>query len=103
MLSVLALDTGMLKQVGYHPGAVAYYDNPYFANALYHGTAWLTYTTDFGTEVDTTGDQFNADGYPRFLKPGEKLRGLIYGCTRITKGARPAGRSNICRPKARSC
>lgn len=73
------IDTAILKPAGYHPGPVAYYNAPYFANALYEGGEWYAFTgTEFGTPVDFNTAQFE-NGYPKFLQPGQKLRAAIFG------------------------
>jgi hypothetical protein len=77
---VSGLTLSDLGPVGYHPGAVAYYTVPYFANALHQGEEWLSYRgSEFGTPADLTTAQFDADGYPQFLKADEKLRAIVYG------------------------
>jgi hypothetical protein len=86
------IDTSTLRPVGYHPNAIAYYNAPYFSNALFEGGEWYSFTNnEFGTSVD-----FNAlpsqfiNGYPQFLNPGQKLRALIFGLN-IQDPFRPAG------------
>lgn len=73
------IDPGILKPVGYHPGPVAYYNAPYFANALYEGGEWFAFTgSEFGAPIDFNSAQFE-NGYPKFLPPGQKLRAAIFG------------------------
>jgi hypothetical protein len=72
-------DPAILRPVGYHPSNIAYYNAPYFANALAHGGEWLSFTgSEFGTPVDFNTAQFE-NGYPKFLAPGQKLRALLFG------------------------
>ena len=85
------IDTSILRPVGYHPSNVAYFNTPYFANALHHGGEWYEFSGfEFGTPLD-----FNAlptqfiNGYPQFLEPGQKLRGFLFGLN-ITDPFRPA-------------
>ena len=73
------IDTATLRPVGYHPNGIAYYNAPYFANALYQGGEWLEFRgSEFGTPVDSRTAQFE-NGHPRFLQPGQKLRAIVYG------------------------
>src|SRR5687767_10590291 len=84
------IDTAILTPVGYHPNIVAYYNAPYFSNALYHGAEWYSFSGDeFGTLVDHTTSQFE-NGYPRSLNAGQKLRALLFGLN-INDPFRPAG------------
>lgn len=85
------IDTTILRPAGYHPSHVAYYNAPYFANALYQGGEWLEF---FGFEHGTPVD-FNArptqfiNGYPQFLAPNRKLRAVLFGLN-IENAYRPA-------------
>jgi hypothetical protein len=73
------VDTSTLRPVGYHPNVIAYYNAPYFANALYHGGEWRAFTgSEFGTPIDSRTSQFE-NGYPRSLQPGQKLRAIVFG------------------------
>src|SRR5687768_2989645 len=73
------VDTATLRPVGYHPNVIAYYNAPYFANALYQGGEWLEFTGfEFGTPVDSRTSQFE-NGHPKFLQAGQKLRAIVYG------------------------
>lgn len=82
--------TSDLRPVGYHPSNVAYYNTPYFANALFHGGEWLSFTgTEFGTPVDFNGTAQFVNGYPQFLNAGQKLRAPLFGLN-ISNDARPA-------------
>ena len=71
-----ALDPATLPQVSYQPGAPAYWDRPYFANGMASGywvdQSWrpLSYADD---------PQFDANGYPQFLRAGQTLRGIVSG------------------------
>lgn len=88
------IDTAILRPAGYHPSNVAYYNTPYFANALAHGGEWYTFTGfDFGTPLDfnnAPGNQF-VNGYPQFLTSGQKLRGFLFGLNINNTDVRPAG------------
>lgn len=86
------ISTDMLRPVGYHPSNIAYYNTPYFSNALWEGGEWYSFTnSEFGTALD-----FNAlpsqfiNGYPQFLNSGQKLRALIFGLN-IQDPFRPSG------------
>lgn len=85
------IDTAILRPVGYHPSHIAYYNAPYFANALYQGGEWFAFTGfEHGTQID-----FNArptqfiNGYPQFLEPNQKLRAVLFGLN-IESSYRPA-------------
>lgn len=55
--------------VGYHPGTVTYYNNPYFANGLKTNDGWKNST---GSIVLTPASgRLNANGYPTALLSGE--------------------------------
>lgn len=83
------IDTAILRPVGYHPGNIAYYNTPYFANALAQGGEWYSFTgTAFGTPIDFNTAQFE-NGYPKFLDAGQKLRAPIFGL-HIATQFRPA-------------
>ncbi|HEX8155243.1 MAG TPA: hypothetical protein VF698_19070, partial [Thermoanaerobaculia bacterium] len=71
--------TAALRPAGYHPGNVAYFNAPYFANALFHGGEWRSFTgSEFGTPIDFNTPQF-VNGYPQFLNAGQKLRAPLFG------------------------
>ena len=73
------IDPAILRPVGYHPSHIAYYNAPYFANALFQGGEWFSFTgSEFGTPVDFQTAQFE-NGYPRFLNAGQKLRAPVFG------------------------
>lgn len=79
-----------LAPVGYHPGNVAYFNTPYFSNALFAGGEWRSFTNnEFGTPIDTNTSQF-VNGYPQFLNAGQKLRATLFGLN-IQNPFRPAG------------
>jgi hypothetical protein len=81
--------TSDLRPVGYHPGNIAYFNTPYFANALFHGGEWRSFTgTEFGEPIDFQTAQF-VNGYPQFLNPGQKLRAPLFGLN-INDPFRPA-------------
>ena len=78
-----------LRPVGYHPSNIAYFNTPYFANALFHGGEWRSFTgTEFGTPIDFSTPQF-VNGYPQFLSVGQKLRAPLFGLN-INDANRPA-------------
>jgi hypothetical protein len=80
--------TADLRPVGYHPSNVAYFNTPYFANALSHGGEWRSFTgTEFGSPIDFNTAQF-VNGYPQFLDAGQKLRAPLFGLN-ISNDARP--------------
>ena len=84
------IDTAILRPVGYHPGPIAYYNAPYFANALHHGGEWYSFTgTEFGSPIDFNTDQFE-NGYPRLLQSGQRLRAPVFGLN-IDEPFRPPG------------
>lgn len=88
--SAQAFDPSTLRPVGYHPSNIAYYNTPYFANALHQGGQWLSFTGfEFGTSINYNTAQFE-NGYPKFLQPGQKLRALIFGL-HVEDSFRPAG------------
>ncbi|MFL6244822.1 MAG: hypothetical protein ACJ74H_02265 [Thermoanaerobaculia bacterium] len=72
--------TADLKPVGYHPSNIAYFNTPYFANALFHGGEWFSFTgSEFGTPVDFNNTAQFVSGYPQFLNAGQKLRAPLFG------------------------
>jgi hypothetical protein len=88
------IDTSTLRPVGYHPSNIAYYNAPYFSNALFEGGEWYSFPADtggFGTSLDFNSlpSQF-VNGYPQFLTANQKLRALIFGLN-IQDTSRPAG------------
>lgn len=83
--------TSDLRAVGYHPSNIAYFNTPYFANALFHGGEWFSFTgSEFGTPVDFNGTAQFVNGYPQFLNAGQKLRAPVFGLN-INDDARPEG------------
>ena len=83
------ISTSILRPVGYHPSNIAYFNTPYFANALFAGGEWFSFTgSEFGTPIDYNTPQF-VNGYPQSLMPGQKLRGFLFGLN-INYGNRPA-------------
>ncbi len=84
-----SFDTSALRPVGYHPSNIAYYNTPYFANALYQGGEWLSFSgTEFGSPISYDTPQFE-NGYPKFLDGGQKLRAPIFGL-HANASSRPA-------------
>lgn len=69
-----------LPQIGYHPSGISYWSTPYFSNALYNGK-WLEYADgEFGTDISIWNNpQFDVNGFPKYLNPDLKLRGILYG------------------------
>lgn len=89
-VSSAASDAGELQPLGLNLGGVNYFTTPFFANAIAQGGAWLEFDTDFGTPIPTfESAQFDANGCPRFLNTGKKLRLLLYGL-HASYGNRPA-------------
>lgn len=85
-----SFDPGILRPAGHHPSNIAYYNTPYFANALAQGGEWFSFNgSEFGTPVDFNTAQFE-NGYPKFLQSGQKLRALLFGLNTATR-YRPAG------------
>jgi hypothetical protein len=81
--------TSDLKAVGYHPSNIAYFNTPYFANALFHGGEWRSFTgAEFGELIDFQTAQF-VNGYPQFLNAGQKLRAPLFSLN-INDPFRPA-------------
>ncbi len=80
-LRALAVDESLLTQLGVNVTGVNYYTTPFYANALKQGNGWLEYTgSNWGTGVATYGNpQFDANGFPKYLNAGTKLRGIFYG------------------------
>jgi hypothetical protein len=75
MIAILLL--ALFPPVGYHPSNVTYFNTPYFANALFAGCEWRSFSgTEFGDLIDTNTAQF-INGYPQFLAPGQKLRATL--------------------------
>jgi hypothetical protein len=87
-----AFDPASLPEVGYHPGGLAYWATPYFANALAEGGGWLEYGPgQWGTRLETWNNpQFDANGYPQYLNPGKQLRAITYALHTNYGNARPA-------------
>lgn len=86
-----AFDPATLRPLGYHPSGIAYYNVPYFADAFAQGGEWLAFTgSEFGTPVDIRGDQFDANGLPKSLLSGQKLRAILFGLN-IENEFRPPG------------
>jgi hypothetical protein len=63
------------------PGGVAYWDTPYFANAMYGGGEWLSVRNGaWGDGIAYFQNaQFDGNGYPKYLNSGETLRAILYG------------------------
>lgn len=86
-----ALDPATLPVAGYHPNGIAYYQSPYFADGLRDGGGWLEFSSsDWGSGVALWNNpQFDANGFPQYLNPGKKLRGICYGL-HVDYSKRPA-------------
>jgi hypothetical protein len=71
------VDPQALPQVSYHPGGPAYWDRPYFANALSSGS-WVD--QDFQTLPYWSSTQFDANGFPQTLVAGQtEIRAIVNG------------------------
>lgn len=86
------VDPESLPEVGYHPGGLAYWSDPYFANAFDQGGGWLEFAPNQwgSTVLAWNNPQFNAAGYPQYLNPGLRLRGMLWGLHTDYGSARPA-------------
>ncbi len=68
---------GALPQVSYHPGGPAYWDRPFFGNALMVGS-WVD--QNWSNLPYWSSAQFNANGYPQNLQAGQTLiRAIVNG------------------------
>jgi len=76
-----------LPQVSYQPGGVAYWDRPYFANALAPGT-WVD--QNWTSLPYWSSAQFDANGYPQSLQPGQTLIRVIINGLNAGYGSSPA-------------
>jgi hypothetical protein len=71
------VDPQALPQVSYHPGGPAYWDRPYFANAMTSGS-WVD--QDFQTLPYWSSSQFDANGFPQTLLAGQtEIRAIVNG------------------------
>lgn len=89
--AAMALNPGTLPEVGLGLGGNAYWSHPVFANALWNGSGWLEFARgQWGTQVHFEGNpQFNTNGLPQYLKPGLRLRAVVYAL-HANPGPRPA-------------
>ena len=87
-----ALDESTLKPLGMNVGDVNFFYTPYFANAAAQGGEWLEFEGfNFGTHIPHFAQaQFDENGCPKFLKPGKKLRLILYGLDTEYGTSRPA-------------
>lgn len=86
-----SFDPSTLSPLAYQPSAVAYYNVPYFADALATGTEWLAFTDfDFGAPIGLDSPIFDANGLPRSLPSGQKLRAILFGLN-VNDEFRPPG------------
>ena len=80
-----------LPVLGIHPGGIAYWDNPYLADAM-ATASWLEFSEyTWGSAVQVWNNpQFDDNGYPRYLNPGFYLRAMLTGLhmedTRLVTG-----------------
>ncbi len=82
-----------LPQVGNNPGGIAYWDSPYFANALANGGGWFEFDDSHWSLGDLAlwqNPQFDANGYPKYLNSGRKLRAVTYALHSIYGDSRPS-------------
>ena len=71
------VDPQALPQVSYHPGGPAYWDRPYFANAMTSGS-WVD--QNFQTLPYWSSSQFDANGFPQTLLAGQtEIRAIVNG------------------------
>ena len=80
-----------LPQVSYQPGGIAYWDRPYFANALAPGT-WVD--QNWTSLPYWSSAQFDANGYPQSLQPGQTLIRVIINGLNAGYGSSPANFSS---------
>jgi hypothetical protein len=81
------VDPQALPQVSYHPGGPAYWDRPYFANAMSSGS-WVD--QNFQTLPYWSSAQFDANGFPQTLLAGQtEIRAIVNGL-HAGYGASPA-------------
>ncbi|HXI14161.1 MAG TPA: hypothetical protein VNM92_16175 [Thermoanaerobaculia bacterium] len=81
------ISTDILKPVGFHPSPINYFNVPYFADGFSQGEGWRSIpgvqSVDFGDPIDMTTPaslaQFDQNGFPRFLNPGQRLRAIVFG------------------------
>ena len=78
---------GSLPQVSYHPGGPAYWDRPYFGNALLTGS-WVD--QNWSNLPYWSSAQFNANGYPQGLQAGQTLIRAIVNGLHTGYGSSPA-------------
>ncbi len=73
-------DIKVFPEVGYHPGGLAYWDTPFYADAMKTGGVWVEYQDgQWGSNIAYwNSPQFDPDGHPLYLNPGKKLRAIIY-------------------------
>lgn len=67
---------GQLPQVSFQPGGPAYWERPYFANALMAGGEW---NVNWTPVPHWNVAQFDVDGYPQYLEAGQVLTAVING------------------------
>lgn len=84
---VADVDPASLPQVSYHPGGPAYWDRPYFANALTSGS-WVD--QNWSNLPYWSSTQFNANGYPQSLLAGQTLIRAIVNGLHTGYGSSPA-------------
>lgn len=94
-----SFDPAALRPVGLGLGGINYWTAAPFANGARNtGSAWLEYTTDWGSSVSLWNNpQFDVNGYPRWLNPGRKLRLMVFALHAETAD-RPASWPSRTRP-----
>ncbi len=84
-------DPATLTEIGLGLGGHPYWSHPAFANNLWNGSGWIEFATNqWGSNVYFENNpQFNTNGFPRYLNPGLRLRGIVYSLH--ANDTRPAG------------
>lgn len=76
---LLAFDATNLPPVGYHPGGLAYYSPPWFANLLVHDARNWRIEASYNDEIQYTNEQINEQGLPIYLKTEQEfLESSVY-------------------------
>jgi len=67
--------------VAVQPGGLAYWDTPYFADALAMGGGWMRFADgQWGEGLSLwQNPQFDERGLPQYLEPGYNLRAILFG------------------------
>ena len=85
-----SFDTSILRPVGYHPSNIAYYNAPYFANALYQGGEWYSFPRERAWDARRLQHVAVRERVSEVSDAGTKLRALLFGLN-IANPYRPAG------------